>query len=93
MLSPSNTTRLANAAVFYSCSLHDEGFNPAELTSAAFSTVQEMVEKECAIPELKTPGDAGLTAIISVGSSSMTSYILNILTKIDQVGAVIAEVS
>ena len=56
LLSPSNTTRLANAAVFYSCSLHDEAFIPAELKSTDFSTVQEMVEKERAIPEMKTPG-------------------------------------
>lgn len=89
MVSPS----VSKAVVFYSCSLHDEEFIPAELTSAAFSTVQEMVQQERSIPEMQTPGDAGLTAVVSVGSSSVTSDVLSILKKIDQVGTEIAEVS
>ena len=93
LLSPSDSTPLAKASIFYSCSLHDEKFSPAEPTSAAFPALQEMVQQEHAISGMKTPGDAGLTAVISVGSSSVTSYVLNILKKVDQVGAIIAEVS
>ena len=93
MLSPSDSTPLAGTVVFYSCSLHDDQFIPAELTSAAFSTVQGMVQQERAISEMTTPGDAGLTAVVSVASSSATSQIINILKTIDRVGTVISEVS
>ena len=90
---PSNPTPLAKAAVFYSCSLHDDESIPAEPTSAALPTLQEMVQQERAIPEMTTPGDAGLTAIVAVGSLSVTSQIINVLNKIDRVGTVISEVS
>ena len=92
LLSPSNSTPLAKATIFYSCSLHDEGFIQAG-PSATFSAVQEMVQQEHAISDMSTPGDAGLTTVVSVASSGSTSDIINILKKIDQVGTVIAEAS
>lgn len=46
LLSPSDSTPMAEGAVFYSCSLHDEGLIPGELMSADFSAGQEMVEQE-----------------------------------------------
>lgn len=93
LVSPSDSTPLPKAAIFYSCSLHDEGFIPTELTPSAFPAVQEMVQQEHAIPEMTTPGDAGLTAVVAVASSNVTSHVINILKMIDQVGTVISEVS
>jgi hypothetical protein len=84
LLSPASTS-LGNATIFYSCILlnHDGG-----LTS---DVLHGIIEREDAIPQMTTPGDAALTT--AVASSHVTQNIINILGKIDQVGKVITEVS
>jgi hypothetical protein len=90
LLSPTDHTPLGKATIFYSCTLHHDGRPAVELTSPA---LQNLIQGEDAIPEMTTPGDAGLATAVSFASSDVTQNIINILRKIDQVGKVITEVS
>jgi hypothetical protein len=90
LLSPIDHAPLGNATIFYSCTLHHDGRPAVKLTTPA---LQNLVRGEDAIPEMTTPGDAGLATALSFASSDVTQNILSILTKIDKVGQIITEVS
>lgn len=80
---------LGKAAIFYSCSVYQDGALDGDpLTPTA---LQHMVEVEDSIRGMTTPGDPPTTGA-SVGSD-IAGYIIDILQKIDQIGKVIAEVS
>ena len=90
LFSPSGGTPLGKATIFYSCILHHDGRPAPELTPSA---LQKLVQGEDAIPELSTPGDAGLATAVLFGSLDATQSVINVLGKIDQVGRLISEVS
>jgi hypothetical protein len=90
LLSPIDHAPLGNATIFYSCTLHHDGRPAVELTTPA---LQNLVQGEDAIPEMTTPGDAGLATAVSFASSDVTHSIMNILDKIDRIGQIITDVS